>query len=34
MVRELKEAGFEVIRIETFLDWDNIYIAKPITDRN
>jgi ubiquinone/menaquinone biosynthesis C-methylase UbiE len=34
MVRELKEAGFEVIRIETFLDWDNIYIAKPITNRD
>jgi len=29
MVRELKEAGFEIVRIETFLDWDNIYIAKP-----
>jgi SAM-dependent methyltransferase len=33
MVRELKEAGFEVVRIETFLDWDNIYIAKPSTNR-
>lgn len=29
MVRELKEAGFEVVRIETFLNDDNIYIAKP-----
>ena len=29
MVRELKEAGFEVVRIETFLNEDNIYIAKP-----
>jgi len=29
MVRELKEAGFEVVRIETFLIEDNIYIAKP-----
>jgi ubiquinone/menaquinone biosynthesis C-methylase UbiE len=34
MVRELKEAGFEVIRIETFLNEDNIYIAKPIADRD
>jgi ubiquinone/menaquinone biosynthesis C-methylase UbiE len=33
MVRALKEAGFEVIRIETFLNEDNIYIAKPITNR-
>jgi len=31
MIRELKEAGFEVVRIETFLNWDNIYIAKPST---
>jgi SAM-dependent methyltransferase len=30
MIEELKEAGFEVIRIETFLNEDNIYIAKPI----
>ena len=29
MVKELDEAGFEVIRIETFLNEDNIYIAKP-----
>jgi ubiquinone/menaquinone biosynthesis C-methylase UbiE len=29
MIRELKEAGFEVVRIETFLNDDNIYIAKP-----
>ncbi len=34
MVRELKEAGFEVVRIETFLNEDNIYIAKPITNRD
>jgi ubiquinone/menaquinone biosynthesis C-methylase UbiE len=33
MVRELKEAGFEVIRIETFLNDDNIYIAKPSMNR-
>lgn len=29
MVEELKEAGFEVVRIETFLNEDNIYIARP-----
>jgi ubiquinone/menaquinone biosynthesis C-methylase UbiE len=29
MIKELKEAGFEVVRIETFLNEDNIYIAKP-----
>ena len=29
MVKELNEAGFEVVRIETFLNEDNIYIAKP-----
>ncbi len=28
MIKELKEAGFEVVRIETFLSEDNIYIAK------
>ncbi len=28
-VRELKEAGLEVIRIETFLNEDNLFIAKP-----
>jgi len=33
MVRELKEAGFEVVRIETFLNEDNIYIAKPSLNR-
>ncbi len=33
MVKELKEAGFEVVRIETFLNEDNIYIAKPSTNR-
>ena len=33
MVKALKEAGFEVVRIETFLNEDNIYIAKPITNR-
>ncbi|UCE42758.1 MAG: class I SAM-dependent methyltransferase [Candidatus Aminicenantes bacterium] len=26
----LKKAGFEVVRIETFLDEDSLYIAKPI----
>lgn len=29
MTEVLMEAGFEVIRIETFLSEDNIYIAKP-----
>jgi len=29
MVKELEEAGFEVVRIETFLNEDNIYIARP-----
>ncbi len=33
MIKELKEAGFEVVRIETFLNEDNIYIAKPSTNR-
>ncbi len=28
MIKQLKEAGFEVVRIETFLNEDNIYIAK------
>jgi SAM-dependent methyltransferase len=30
MIADLKKAGFEVVRIETFLDEDSIYIAKPI----
>lgn len=30
MIHDLKKAGFEVVRIETFLDEDSIYIAKPI----
>jgi SAM-dependent methyltransferase len=30
MIENLKKAGFEVVRIETFLDEDSIYIAKPI----
>jgi SAM-dependent methyltransferase len=30
MVQELKEAGFEDVRVETFLKEDNIYIARPI----
>lgn len=30
MIDDLKKAGFEVVRIETFLDEDSIYIAKPI----
>jgi len=29
MIKSLEEAGFEIVRIETFLDEDNIYIAKP-----
>jgi ubiquinone/menaquinone biosynthesis C-methylase UbiE/ketosteroid isomerase-like protein len=29
--KELKEAGFEVVRIETFLNEDNIYIARPVS---
>ena len=29
-LKELKEAGFEVVRLETFLNEDNIYIAKPL----
>ena len=29
MTEELNKAGFEVIRIETFLNEDNIYMAKP-----
>lgn len=29
MAKELDEAGFEIVRIETFLNEDNIYIAKP-----
>ncbi|UCC39513.1 MAG: class I SAM-dependent methyltransferase [Candidatus Aminicenantes bacterium] len=29
MVKELDKAGFKIIRIETFLNEDNIYIAKP-----
>ena len=33
MVKELKEAGFEVVRIETFLNEDNIYIAKSSMSR-
>ena len=30
MIGDLKRAGFQVVRIETFLDEDNIYIAKPV----
>jgi ubiquinone/menaquinone biosynthesis C-methylase UbiE len=30
MIEHLKEAGFQVIRIETFLEEDSIYIAKPL----
>jgi ubiquinone/menaquinone biosynthesis C-methylase UbiE len=29
MDKELKEAGFEMVKIYTFLNEDNIYIAKP-----
>jgi SAM-dependent methyltransferase len=28
MIEDLKKAGFEVVRIETFLDEDSLYIAK------
>jgi ubiquinone/menaquinone biosynthesis C-methylase UbiE len=30
MIADLKEAGFEIFRIETFLEEDSLYIAKPI----
>ena len=30
MIQELKEAGFEEVRVETFLNEDNIYIARPV----
>jgi SAM-dependent methyltransferase len=30
MVKELKEAGFEVVRVDTFLNEDNIYIGRPV----
>jgi SAM-dependent methyltransferase len=30
MIENLKKAGFEIIRIETFLDEDSLYIAKKI----
>ena len=30
MIDVLKKAGFEVLRIETFLDEDSLYIAKPV----
>ncbi|MBN2206038.1 MAG: class I SAM-dependent methyltransferase [Candidatus Aminicenantes bacterium] len=29
MIRQLSEAGYEMVRIETFLSEDNIYIARP-----
>ena len=28
MIEDLKKAGFEMVKIETFLDEDSIYIAK------
>ena len=31
MINDLKKAGFEVLRIETFLEEDSIYIAKPLS---
>ncbi|MBN1272905.1 MAG: class I SAM-dependent methyltransferase [Candidatus Aminicenantes bacterium] len=31
MTSELKEAGFKIIRVETFLKEDNIYIAKVVS---
>jgi ubiquinone/menaquinone biosynthesis C-methylase UbiE len=30
MISDLKIAGFEVIRVETFLEEDSLYLAKPI----
>jgi SAM-dependent methyltransferase len=30
MIEDLKKAGFEVFRIDTFLEEDSIYIARPI----
>ncbi len=30
MIGDLKRAGFEIVRIETFLDEDSLYIAKPV----
>ncbi len=30
MIQDLKNAGFEIVRVETFLDEDSLYIAKPI----
>jgi ubiquinone/menaquinone biosynthesis C-methylase UbiE len=30
MRKQLREAGFELVRIETFLNEDNLYIAKPL----
>jgi len=30
MIEHLKNAGFQLIRIETFLEEDSIYIAKPV----
>jgi len=32
MIKELKEAGFEVVTIYTFLNEDNIYIAKSVRE--
>jgi hypothetical protein len=29
MLRRLEEAGYELVRVETFLSEDNIYIARP-----
>lgn len=29
MIEDLKKAGFEIIRIDTFLDEDSLYIARP-----
>jgi ubiquinone/menaquinone biosynthesis C-methylase UbiE len=30
MIEHLKKAGFQVVRIDTFLEEDSIYIAKPV----
>ena len=32
VLRRIKEAGYELVRIETFLSKDNIYICRPASD--
>lgn len=34
LLRKIKEADYKVLRIETFLKQDNIYICKPIISKN